>query len=72
MGDIVLLGDFNARIADIDKCNKLNTDFYNADDDTVNDILRPDFVPNAKTMDTANNKYGRSLMNLCYNHSLVP
>ena len=35
MGDIVLLGDFNARTAHIDKCNSLNTDFYSANYDTV-------------------------------------
>ena len=70
LGDIILMGDFNARKGNLQDQTELNSVFTNLEN-TEGDFLVGHKFPNMRSMDTKTNKFGRSLVEILSANSLI-
>ena len=70
LGDIILMGDFNARKGNLQDQIELNSVFTNLEN-TEGDFLVGHKFPNMRSMDTKTNKSGRSLVEILSANGLI-
>ena len=70
LGDIILMGDFNARKGNLQDQIELNSVFTNLEN-TEGDFLVGHKFPNMRSTDTKTNKSGRSLVEILSSNSLI-
>ena len=68
-GDVILLGDFNARVGTKSEIKIDNSSLFDCSDNTHNDLLPP--LPQRNAQDIKTNTYGTKLLNLCSTSNLV-
>ena len=70
LGDIILMGDFNARKGNLQDQIELNSVFSNLEN-TEGDFLVGHKFPNMRSMDTKTSKFVRSLVEILSSNSLI-